>query len=176
MEYFRFGVRLALICFLIGTIILIFFAVTLSTRVALLAYQFTITALIINWIYAAILLFHLLRQRLALQTLFKTLGVMTINIPIGIFYAWLMVIFLSYARITVKNKTGQDLTSVELMGCDSKKQINELKKNEETTVWIKITKDCGLSIHYRIDDRDRSNVIGNLTPGPDAIIRYELKK
>jgi hypothetical protein len=178
MGYFKFGFRLALAFFLVGTSILIWFAITLSTQTALLAYQFTIIAIVVNWIYAGFLLFDFLRKKIDLLTLFKTLGVMSFNIPIGIFYAWLMVVFVSYARITIRNTLGQDVTSVQLKGCIQTKKIPELKRGEQHTVWLKLPpQQCDVVIHYQFQGVGHTEVIANrLTQGPDAILTHELRK
>jgi hypothetical protein len=131
MDHFKFGLRLTIVFFLLGTVILILFAITLSTQVALFAYQFTITGILINWLYAAMLLFHLLKRTVSLPTLFKTLGVMMINIPVGLLYAWLMAF----------------LVGIHIEGC-GQKIVRDLEKNARKTIWVEIQAPCKVSIRY----------------------------
>jgi hypothetical protein len=145
MDHFRFGLRLTGTCFLLGTVILIVFAITLSPQVALFAYQFTITAILINWLYAAMLLFYLLKRTIGLPTLFRTLGVMMINIPVGLLYAWLMAFFVGFTRLTLINNTDKDIPVIRIEGC-GQKIIHGLEKNESKTIWIKIPAPCKVSI------------------------------
>jgi hypothetical protein len=175
MEYFRFGVKLALVFFLLGTLILVLFAITLSARVALFAYQFTITAILINWSYAAMLLFYLLKRRISLNILFKTLGAMFVNIPVGLLYAWLMVYFLSFARITISNTSGEDLGPIRIEGCEQK-EIEELRTGESKTLWIKIPGDCSIEIQYEMENASkRDTLVKYITPGGGLKVNYELR-
>lgn len=147
MDHFRFGLRLTVIFFLLATVILILFAVTLSTQVAVFAYQFTITAIIINWLYAAMLLFYLLKRTIGLPTLFKTLGVMTVNIPVGLLYAWGMAFFVGFTRLTLINNTDKDVPVIQIEGC-GQKIVHHLEKNESKTIWVEIPAPCKVSIRY----------------------------
>jgi hypothetical protein len=175
MEHFRFGVKLALVFFLLGTIILILFAITLSAKIALFAYQFTIAAILINWLYAAMLLFCLLKRRISLNILFKTLGAMFMNIPVGILYAWLMVYLLSFARVTIFNASGEDIGPIRIDGCEQK-GIEELKTGEAKTRWIKIPKDCSIEIQYVMKNTSkRDTIVKYITPGGGLKVNYELR-
>lgn len=175
MEYFRFGVKLALVFFLLGTVVLVLFAITLSTKIALFAYQFTVTAILVNWLYAATLLFYLLKRKISLNALFKTLGVMLINIPVGILYAWLMVYLLSFARITIHNATGEDLGPIRVYGCEQK-EIKELKNGDKKNVWIKIPANCSIEIQYQLRGVNKLDTVVNyLTPERGLKITHELR-
>jgi hypothetical protein len=147
MDHFRFGLRLTVTFFLLGTVILILFATTLSPQVALFAYQFTITAILIHWLYAAILLFYLLKRTISLPALFKTFGVMMINIPVGLLYAWLMAFFVGFTRLTLINNTDKDIPVIQIEGC-GQKIVHNLEKNESKTIWIEIPAPCKVSIRY----------------------------
>lgn len=174
MEYFKFGVKIALSFFLTGTVILILFYFNPSLRIALIAYQFTIVAIVINWLYAAILLFHFLKRKLSVKSLIKTLGVMAINVPVGILYSYTMVWLLTYARITFWNSSGADLNMIRVTGCEET-QIDNLKENESETVWIKIPSDCGIEIHYNLNGSSiKETVIKHIIPTEGIRAKYEI--
>jgi hypothetical protein len=176
MDLFRFGVRLSIAFFVVGTIILIVFYFTLSAKMALFAYQYTIMAILVNWMYAAMLLYYFLKQRILIETLLKTLGVMALNIPVGILYAYVMVWLLGYARITFKNTTGTDLDLIRIEGCQEK-EIANLKKDDSRTVWISIPEGCSVHITYELDgEQKKETVVGYLVPDGGIKTTFEIKK
>lgn len=174
MEYFKFGTKIALAFFLVGTAILVLFYINPSVKIALIAYQFTIVAIVINWLYAAIVLFYFLKRKLNVMHLVKTLGVMAINVPIGILYSYIMVWLLTYARITFSNSSGSDLAIVAVSGCEGR-QIKNLKTNSSETIWIKIHKDCSIEISYEINGSViRETVAKHLIPTEGIRTKYEI--
>jgi hypothetical protein len=174
MAYFRFGARLALAFFIVGTLLLIAFYFTLSAKIALLAYYFTLIAIFFSWFYAAILLFNYLRRKLSLLNLLQTIGVMAINIPLGILYSGIMVTLLTYARITFVNATGNDIALVKILGCEQK-EIRDLKKGETETCWIKIVTDCPITIEYNIQSTQKKETVAeHLMPTSGTISRYSI--
>jgi hypothetical protein len=176
MPNFKFAAALAISLFIIGTGILIWFYLNPSSFVAFVAYQFTILAIIVNWIYAGVLLFNFLKARISIPVLLKSLGVTVLNIPVGILYAYIMVWLLSYARITFKNSTGTDLGVIRIEGCQEK-EITDLKNDDSRTVWIKIPGDCAIAIAYELNgEQRRETVIGYLVPEGGIKATYELKK
>jgi hypothetical protein len=176
MEYFRFGVRLSLGFLIAGTGILILFYFNPSARIALTAYQFTVIAVVASWIYVIILLINMLRRRISIPVLIKTLGVMAINIPIGIFYSQIMVWLLGYARVTFENNTGQIITVLNIRGCE-KKTLESLENESTKTAWIKISENCHVEVSYTLDgEMKKELVIANVAKGEGVRIFYKLKK
>lgn len=174
MKYFKFGLQLALGFFVAATAILILFYVAPSTRIALLAYQFTIVAVVGNWLYAIVLLFVYLTRRISLGQLLKTLGIMALNIPVGIFYSYLMVFLLNYARITFLNTTGKALPVVQIQGCEQK-LIKALEDGKSETVWIKISGECSIYISYEINGEVKNEpVLTALKKDGGLKIKYEI--
>jgi hypothetical protein len=120
------------------------------------------------------LLFYLLKRRISLNTLFKTLGAMFVNIPVGLLYAWLMVYFLSFARVTISNTSGKDLGPIRIEGCEQE-EIEELKTGESKTLWIKIPGDCSIEIQYEMENTSqRDTLVKYITPGGGLKVNYEL--
>jgi hypothetical protein len=176
MHNFKFAASLAISFFLIGTGILTWFYLNPSSFVAFVAYQFTILAIIVNWVYAGVLLFNFLKARISIPVLLKSLGVTILNIPVGILYAYIMVWLLSYARITFTNATGTDLGLIRVQGCQEK-AITDLKKGDSQTVWIKIPGDCAIEIAYEINGEQRKEtVIGYLVPEGGIKATFEIKR
>ncbi len=175
MSYYRFAVKLFLIFFLAGSVILLLFYLDPSLRKAILAYQFTIGAIIVNWLFALFLLFVFLRRGLPLVLLLKSLGILAINIPIGIFYSNMMIWILSYARVTLENSTPVDIKDIQLSGCQTE-IINKLNANESQTVWIKIPHDCDITIEYKSANATRKEPIATgLSEGKGFKMTYYLK-
>jgi hypothetical protein len=174
MKYFKFGLQLALGFFVAATAILILFYLAPSTKIVLLAYQFTIVAIICNWLYALVLLFTYLRRKVSLQHLLKTLGIMALNIPVGILYSYAMVFLLNYARITFFNTTGTAIPLINIQGCEQK-QIKSLEHGKSETVWVKIPTECSIYISYEINGSVRSEpVLTALKKDGGLKIRYEI--
>lgn len=174
MKYFKFGFQLALGFFVAATAILFLFYIMPSTRITLLAYQFTIVAIVGNLLYAIVLLFVYLVRRISLGHLLKTLGVMALNIPVGILYSYLMVFLLNYARITFVNNTGTVIPIVQIQGCEQK-QITALEQGKSQTVWIKIYDECSVSISYEINGSTKNEpVLTALKKDSGRKIKYEI--
>jgi hypothetical protein len=174
MQYFRFARSLALAFFIAGTFILTWFYLIPSPAVALFAYQFTIVAIIANWFYAAIVLFSFLRVKVSMQHTLRSLGVMMLNIPVGILYAYVMVWLLGYARVTLQNNSGATLGSISIEGC-THKVVKDLGAGEAHTVWIKITSPCDVSVTYEVNDmRHKEVVVSGLTEGNGGKVTYSI--
>ena len=81
------------------------------------------------------------------KKLIITCGLMLWNIPIMLFYCWIVTILLNTMRIRFTNSTPTKLTDINIVGCETK-HIDELKIGESETVWIKITGDCAINMNY----------------------------
>jgi hypothetical protein len=173
--YSKFAIKLALAFFIAGTILLALFYIEPSLKNAILAYQFTVGAIIVNWLFALFLLFAFLRKKLTLKHLLTSLGAMAVNIPIGIFYSGIMVWLLSYARITVENSTADILENIRFSGCETK-QIQKLATGEEETIWIKIKNGCDVVVEYdRLQSTHHELIVDSLLTGKGFKMTYFLK-
>jgi hypothetical protein len=176
MNYFKFGVRVSISFLIIGTVILIWFYFSMSSKIVRLGYLFTVLALFIAWAYTAFLLFHFVRQKLSLTELFKTIGILFINIPIGLAYIYLVMFLLNHVRITVKNSAASDIMVLSLTGCEEKK-LKALKNGDAKTVWIRITGDCAINIEYEVNGIEKKKtLIEYITPGGGVRATYEIKE
>jgi hypothetical protein len=175
MDYFRFGARLALAFFIFGTLLLVAFYFTLSPKIALLAYYYTLIAIVVNWFYAAVLLFNYLRRKLALVHLLQTIGLMAINIPAGILYSAIMVTLLTYARITFVNTSGHDIGQLTIRGCQEK-EIRDFKNGDSKTRWIKLVSDCQITLEYNSQGvLKKDTVLEHLTSTGGLITTYTIE-
>src|SRR5688572_21749661 len=100
MSELKFSIKLSLGFFTIGTIILILFAFSLSTTIGMLGYFFTGLSFLLGAVYLIILAVRIITNKVDMSTGFKSALVLIINIPIALFYTYLVVVLLSYARIT----------------------------------------------------------------------------
>lgn len=174
MQFFRFGIRLTISFFIAGTAILVLFYFNPTTRIALIAYQFTIIGIVANWIYVIVLLFNFLRVKINTINLMKTLGVMAINIPVGILYSYIMVWLLGYARITFQNNTGEKIPLLKIEGCEEK-MLTDLENESSKSTWIKIPGDCSINILYEVNGETKTEtVLGYVTPGQGVKMLYEI--
>jgi hypothetical protein len=173
--YSRFAIKLSLAFFIAGTILLGLFYLEPSVKNAVLAYQFTVGAIIVNWLFALFLLFAFLRKRLSLKQLLTSLGALAINIPVGIFYSSVMIWILSYARITIGNSSSELVKNVRLLGCETK-QIDQLDIGTSETLWIKIRNGCDILLEYeRSGSTHREHVLDSLSAGKGLKLTYLIK-
>jgi hypothetical protein len=173
--YSKFAVKLAIAFFIAGTILLALFYFEPSLKNAMLAYQFTIGAIIVNWLFALFLLFAFLRKKLTLKQLLTSLGAMAVNIPIGIFYSSIMVWLLSYARITIENSTSDVLENIRFTGCETK-QMKKLTVGDNETVWIRIKNGCDVVVDYdRLQLTHHELIVDSLSAGKGFKMTYLLK-
>lgn len=169
MEYFRFGLRLTLGFLIIGTFILILFYFTLSAKVGLFAYLYTGVAILVNWIFTAYLLINLLRGKISALNTLKTVGLMALSIPVALLYSQIMITLMSYARITFKNTTGENIPSLNIGGCEVR-EIKNLETGESETIWIKIPADCQINIEYEIQGEKRKEAVARYVTRSSGII------
>jgi hypothetical protein len=174
MEETTFSTRLSLGLFTIGTLLLVVFAASLSTRVAMVGYLYAGLALLVSTTYLIVILIRVIRGKLGTITGLKAIGILMANMPVAIFYFYLVVSLLNTARITFENATGYDLTAIRIMGCDDR-QINSIQNGESKTIWLNIPGDCSLEIEYQHDgELKKETVAGYLTNFNGVIATYRI--
>jgi hypothetical protein len=174
MEFFKFGIKLALGLFGVGTILLIFFYLNPSPKIAFTGYTYTVIAVLVSWVYVAILLFNLLMKKISPKNTLRTIGVVLLNIPMGAIYFYIVLILLSHARITFTNKTGFDISYMRIEGCETE-EIRNLENGESKTVWIKVSGACKLDIEYEVGGEKRhETVAGHLTNPSGVKATYQV--
>jgi hypothetical protein len=174
MDELKFSIKLTLGFFTIGTIIMVLFALTLSGTIGMFGYIFTGLSVFIGTVYLVILIVRIVTKKVDGTTGIKSALVLTINIPVAIFYTYLVLVLLNYARVTFENTTGELLTSIKIFGCEEK-EIKRLKSGESETVWIHIPGDCEVEIAYQLNGEIRREIVaGYLTNMNGFIGRYRI--
>jgi hypothetical protein len=171
---FKFGLKLSIAFFVIGTVILLVYYSTMSPMVALLAFQYNMLAMLVSWIYAGFLLFKFLRRQITLSELLKTLAVMLVNIPVGILYAYIMSVLLNYARVDIQNISESPVTNLVIKGCEEK-SIPNLESGENETAWVKLAPNCSIILEYSIGGQHKQDtVLFGISPGEGSKVNYAI--
>ena len=150
----------ALLSFICGTGIFVLYYLTDAFSLLFAGLGFIIIAGLVNIIYLSPVLKQLLTTKDNRKSLFITLGLMLINIPVLIVYYWLTTTLLNTMRITFINETSSTLTEIKVFGCEEK-HIDKLEPNERKLVWVGITGDCSVNIEFNKDGKlESENVTG----------------
>lgn len=174
MHYLKLSIKIAIILFAIGTILLLIFFFTGSARMVTIGYAFLVTTILISWAFIALVLVNFASRKISLTNALKILGVILINIPIAILYTYLVVALLGYARITFINSTPHNLSAIKIYGCEEN-EITSLPSGESKTVWISIPGDCDVKIAYEVQGNRRTETVaGYLTPSGGVKAVYEI--
>lgn len=164
----------ALISFLAGTLIAGLYFRTSSSDLLFAGYSFVVLAGIIN---AGILTAILLRAGKDNQNrkrLLTTSGFMLANIPVMLMYGRIIMLLLGTMRITFINGTGVELSDIKIIGCGGR-HIGKLNNGECTTVCVKITGDCSISLKYRLNGKETEAVVaGYVTDGMGQKVTHTI--
>lgn len=165
---------LALISFLLGTFLLVTYYLTMSAEFALFSYFLIGGIVVINLVVLIILMSKLLNRNSEKEGILRTIGIMLLNIPVALFYFYVVSILTSYIRLTITNKTNTALSNIVISGCD-KQKIDGLNVNESETVWIKISGDCSVNLSYNINGVEKDeNVFGYVTNMMGQKVKYDI--
>jgi hypothetical protein len=154
----KIGLFTALISFLIGTILLIIFYLTNSYSMTLFGMIFIAIAGIINLVVLVKVLINLINEKENRKKHILTSGIMILNIPIAVFYFFIVMFLMSTMRISLINETGAKLTDLKIIGGETK-IINELGVGERQTEWIPIKSENPIILEYRIDGETKRETI-----------------
>ncbi|HEV8506545.1 MAG TPA: hypothetical protein VGQ53_14135 [Chitinophagaceae bacterium] len=143
------GRTTAKVSFFGGALIFLLFYLSNSGEFGLLGVLYAACMFIINLVIVALIVFKANREKTSRKHLFRTVGVMLLNIPIFIFYCWFAIILMNTVRVTFVNSTTDDLVNIKINGCQGR-NIDKLKVGQSKTLWIHIPNDCGISIAYKL--------------------------
>ena len=164
-KYINLGKITALVSFLIGTIIFGLYYFTSDSDLLFLGYGFIALVGIINIIILVLIRTQSKKDHDNQKKLLRTTRIMLANIPIMILYIWIALTLLGNMRITFTNGTGNTLTDINIVGCETE-HIPKLMPNESKTIWVGITGDCFISINYLNNgQREEETVAGYVTHG-----------
>lgn len=173
-RYIKLGRTTALISFLTGTAILLFYFISLSAGFAFLGLYFMMLAGAVNIVILLLLLFKAAKDTLFRKKLLVTIGIMLLNIPVVFLYFFLGGIIANALRITFNNSTKSVLTDIHINGC-AVKHIDRLNVGESETIWIKIPGDCAVDIDYLQNGaRKEANVATYITNEAGQYLTYNI--
>ena len=174
MEIQKIGKLTALFSFIVGTILLLIYYQTMSVEFAVFSYFLLMVIGVINLAILVILIFRYYRNSINKKEELKTIGILLLNIPVVVFYFYIVVILTSLIRLTITNKTNTDLENISISGCEEKK-IKLLKQNESETIWIKIPNDCSIDMIYKLNNfTKKENIFGYVTNMMGQKVEYRL--
>ncbi len=170
----KLGLKTALISFLIGIAIFLFYYFTSNFYILFLGYFFTGIACIFNLVILILIILEISKYCEIRKKFISTSLIMLFNIPIMITFVWLTLILINTMRINFKNTTQTAITDIEIIGCDLK-HINKLEPNESITIWIKINNDCSIQMNYlQNKKRETETVAGYITGGMGQKMNYNI--
>jgi hypothetical protein len=98
-----------------------------------------------------------------------------LNISIAIAYSYLAIVLSHYARITLINTTPNTITDIQMVGCEDK-IINKLEKEDNKTLWMRISEDCAIDITYiSKGTQNKDNIIEYISPGMGIKQEYRIE-
>jgi hypothetical protein len=173
-QYIKLGRQVALISFLLGTVIFGLYFMTSSFELLFVGYGFIALTGLINIVILILILFKANKDKDNRKKLLTTCGLMLLNIPIMLFYCWVAIILLNTMRITFTNSTQITLTNINIVGCGGG-QIGKLEIGQCETVWVAITGDCSITIHYLSNGQQKEeSVAGYVTNGMGQKIKHNI--
>lgn len=173
-KHITLGKWIALISFIIGTLIFGLYFFTSNGELLFIGYGFVILAGIVNLIILLAILIKSTSDSANRKKLLKTGGLMLINIPILFIFIYGTMFLLGHMRITFTNSTQNTLTDINIIGCETK-HIAELKPNESKTVWVGITGDCSINLKYLESEKiKKETVLGYVTGGGGRKLEHKI--
>ncbi|MGH1338072.1 MAG: hypothetical protein ACRBFS_18265 [Aureispira sp.] len=160
---------------LFGSLIFGGYILTGSNNLLLGGLIYTVLAGLFNLLVLFLLLDQTKKEPSNKRSIFRTIGLMLVNLPIALFYAWFIMLLLNTMRITLVNQTGVPLTHLELEGCGSTPIIQELLPQKEQTLWVTITGDCSIQLFYQVNGQfKREEVVGYVTNNMGEKMTYVI--
>jgi hypothetical protein len=173
-QHIKLGRQTALISFLLGTGIFGFYFLTSSFELIFLGYGFIALTSLINIGILISILVKANKDKDNRIKLFKTCGLMLLNIPVMLIYCWIAIILLNTMRITFTNSTQTTLTNINIIGCGGG-HIEKLEVEESETIWVYITGDCSISIDYLSNgQRKEEGVTGYVTNSMGQKMKHNI--
>ena len=173
-KYLRIGNRTAIISFLCGTIIFALYFITSWAELLFVGYVFIVIVGLVNMVILIDLIIKSKNNKANKFKLYKTCGLILLNIPMMLIYCWIVSILMGTMRITLNNKTQTKLTNLKIMGCEDK-LVEKIMPGQSKTVWVNITGDCSIKMTYSANGQQKDEVIaGYLTGGMGQKMNYNI--
>jgi uncharacterized membrane protein YiaA len=173
-RHIKLGRIIALISFLVGTVIFGLYYMTSAFELLFVGYGFIALIGLINIGVLIAILTKARKDKENRSRLLKTCGLMTLNIPFMIVYCWVAIILFGTMRITFTNETGTELTDINIIGCGGG-HIDKLEIGESETVWVSITGDCSIDIDYLSNGQRKEEVVaGYVTSSMGQKVNHKI--
>ena len=170
----KLGRLTALLSFLFGTMIFVFYFLTSSSNLLFVGYAYILIVGLLNLVILILLLIRIPDTKGERMKLLKTCGLILLNIPAMIIYCYNSLYMTGILRIQFRNETENELTEIKINGCETK-SIQKLSPNEVKTIWIGIPRDCSVDITYIVNGQlKQETVSGYMTPGMGQRIKYNI--
>jgi hypothetical protein len=152
-ELIKRSLKVSLASFLFGTGLLVLFFFTNPAFFALTSIPIILILGVGNFILLVRLGLKGLKDKENRKRALLTGGIISLNIPIVILYAYLVFVLFDTVVVRFKNDTDKILTNITVTGCDQR-TIQDLRPGQTEIEWIPITRDCienRIIISYDID-------------------------
>lgn len=154
----KLGQLIALISFLLGTVIFGLYYLTSHSILLFVGYGFIASAGLLNIVVLFAILIKAGKDKENRTQLIRTSGIMLLNIPVMIAYSWITIILLGTMRITFTNELNTQITDINIIGCGGG-HIDKLEVGESETIWVSITGDCSISVDYLSDGQRKEEMV-----------------
>ena len=161
MKYFKkenIGKTVALISFILGSILVGLFFFTEKAELLFIGYIFIFFIVIVNIGVFIASIVEAINNKSIRKKLFINSAIMLLNIPVAYFYLWFMLILLNTIRLTLTNPTDSKLTDLHISGCESI-SIDNLEAGESKTVWVSISSDCSINLNFKEEGTEKTETI-----------------
>lgn len=166
--------RIALISFLLGTVIFLLYFFSSAYEWLVVGYGYILIAGIANTAVLLLLLFKANKDKGNRTRLLKTAVFVLLNIPVALLYCLFTLFLLNTMRITFTNATPSTLTDINIAGCGGG-HIDKLETEDSKTVWVHITGDCSISLDYLANgQRKKEVVVGYVTGTMGQRMKYNI--
>jgi hypothetical protein len=173
----KIGIQTALLSFSIGTILLLYYYLTGSSDILPTALLFIFVVGIVNLAIVALLIKKSFTGKPNGQSYAKTIGLMSLNIPIALLYFYFTTVLMNTMRISFSNETGQRIEDLTILGGPTPIKYAALEPHESRNAWIPIQGDGAVQITYRIGSEiKQEDVSGYITTGMGTKMKFEIGK
>lgn len=149
--------------FAIGSVLLVIYYFTMSEIIALQSYVTIIIVAFVNLAVLGILILKLFKKNADKGKILKSIGLMSLNIPVVIIYFYIFSLLLDTVRLTITNESNFKIENILVKGCEQK-TVEDINPNKNATVWIKIPNDCSVSISYKMNGSTKQReILGYVT-------------
>lgn len=170
----RIGKLSAVISLLSGIIIFTLYFLSSLADLLIVGCIFILIAGLINMVILIDLILKSKNIKVNKVKLFKTYGLILLNIPVMLIYCWIASILMGTMRITLKNTTQTEVTNIKIMGCEDK-LVEKIMPGLSKTGWVKITGDCVINLTYSANGQQKDEVIaGYVTRGMRQKLQHNI--